>query len=168
MRWSRLDRTYITICWTLPTVCDDILSVVCLSVGGMRGFSMHLYTQSSACLSTCRAHVLSVWKKYYLLVIFYTETDGVIIISSNNEDSDGPQTDEDPSFFFPGDSRQHAANVLDDAARQRNPGAATGDAERQPHDLDFAEGRVFQLRYVYCLNLDLRAQQTLKEILQGR
>ena len=99
---------------------------------------------------------------------FCTETDGVIIISSDNEDSDGSQTDE--SFFFPGDSRQHAANVIDDdaAARQRDPGAAAGDAERQPHDLDFAEGRVFQLRYVYCLSLDLRAQQTLKEILQGR
>ena len=97
---------------------------------------------------------------------FCTETDGVIIISSDSEDSDGPQTDE--SFFFPGDSRQHAAYVIDDDARQRDPGAAAGDAERQPHDLDFAEGRIFQLRYVYCLSLDLRAQQTLKEILQGR
>jgi len=100
-------------------------------------------------------------------VIFCTETDGVIIISTDNEDSDGSQTT-DESFFFPGDSRQHAANVLEDAARQRDPGAAAGDAERQPHDLDFAEGRVFQLRYVYCLSLDLRAQQTLKEILLGR
>ena len=112
-------------------------------------------------------HVICL-EKYYLLVIFCTETDGVIIISSDSEeDPDGPQTDE--SFFFPGDSRQHAANVIDDDACQRDPGAAAGDAEkRQPHDLDFAEGRVFQLRYVYCLSLDLRAQQTLKEILQGR
>jgi len=109
----------------------------------------------------------------------------VIIISSDSEeDPDGPQTDEDP-FFFPGDSGQHAANVFDDAAcqrdpgaaanvfddaaRQHDPGAAAGDAEkRQPHDLDFAEGWVFQLRYVYCLSQDLRTQQTLKEILQGR
>jgi len=167
MRWSRclrLDHTFITICRTLPTVCDDIISIlsrlsvclsvcrryvrifymlvysvvcmsihmqsarvqsVCLSVGGMRGFSICLYTLSSVCVSTCRAHVSSVWKKYYLLVIFCTATDGVIIISSDSEeDPDGPQTDEEPIFFFPGDSRQHAANVFDDAARQRDPGAA--------------------------------------------
>jgi len=71
-RWLQLDRIFITIYRTLPTVSADFLCTcilcrlsvclstcrarvynlsVCLSVGGMRGFSMCLYTLSSVCLS---------------------------------------------------------------------------------------------------------------------
>jgi len=34
-------------------------------------------------------------------------------------------------------------------------------------DLDFASGRVLQLRYIYELTSELRTQHVIKEILQG-
>ena len=81
--------------------------------------------------------------------------DGVVVISS---DSDDDQQQDDP-FLFPGDREQHRQNIIDD------------DDEVQgvdpPEDLDFAEGRVVQQRFMYGLTPDLRNQQIYKEILQG-
>ena len=87
--------------------------------------------------------------------------DGVIVISSDSEGDDRQQQqqDEDP-FLFPGDMEQHHQNVMeddDDDDVQVEP----------PEDLDYAEGRVVQQRFVYGLIPDLKNQQIYKEILLG-
>ena len=82
--------------------------------------------------------------------------DGVIVISSDSDDDD-KQQDEDP-FLFPGDQEQHHQNVIDDDDDQ---------GVEPPEDLDFAQGRVVQQRFIYGLTPDLQNQQIFKEILQG-
>ena len=84
--------------------------------------------------------------------------DGVIVISSDREDDDRQQQQDEDPFLFPGDREQHHQNVMEDD---------DNDQVDPPEDLDYAEGRVVQQRFVYGLSPDLRNQQIIKEILQG-
>ena len=85
--------------------------------------------------------------------------DGVIVISSSDSEDDDrqqQQLDEDP-FLFPGDREQHQNVMDDDDEDQVDP----------PEDLDYAEGRVIQQRFMYGLIPNLKNQQIIKEILLG-
>ena len=77
--------------------------------------------------------------------------DGVVVISSDSDDDD---IQDDP-FLFPGDRDEHRRNTIHD------------DEVQVPEDLDFAEGRIVQQRFIYGLAPDLRSQLIFKEILQG-
>ena len=99
---------------------------------------------------------------FWLICTECDGVEGVIVINSDDDDDDvnqhqQQQQDEDP-FLFPGDGEQHRHNIICDDNDDEVPVA---------EDLDFAEGRVVQQRYIYGLSPDLRCQQIFKEILQG-
>jgi len=86
--------------------------------------------------------------------------DGVVVISSDDDDdvNQQQQLDDDP-FLFSGDGDHHRQNMIDEDDED--------DEVPVPEDLDFAEGRVIQQRFIYGLTPDLRNQQIYKEILHG-
>ena len=81
--------------------------------------------------------------------------------------------DDDEDFLFPQDRQQHRANLVEDAAaatnnqRTASGDIVEGDENAVCEDMEFAQGRVLQLRYVYSLTTELKTQHLIREILQG-